>query len=305
MLKYLGKRLGLAILVALAVSLINFSLLLMSGDIAAAMAGEVATQAELAYIRSTYGFDQPIIVQYFRWLARALSGDLGQSLYYNLPVTHVISGRLPITLMLGLCGIAFAFGLGIPLGMLAAAKPNSWFDRAALAFSVAGQALPSFWLALMLIVTFSLTYPWLPPSGAEGWQSFIMPTVVLGYMSLPAIMRLTRTGMIDILSSDYVRTARAKGARSMRVFFKHALRNAIIPVVSLAAVQLGFMLSGSIVVESVFALPGTGLLVWEAIQKKDLPLVQAVLLLFSCFYIVLTLLADLLNAWLDPRIRVG
>lgn len=302
---YVAKRLGLAILVALAVSIINFSLLLLSGDIATAMAGEAATPAELARIRATYGFDQPIIFQYFNWLAHAVRGDFGQSLYYNLPVLQIIVARIPVTLVLGASSILFAFCIGIPLGMLAATRPNSWIDRTALALSVAGQALPSFWFGLMLIVLFALTYPILPPSGVEGWKSFVMPTLVLGYYALPAIMRLTRAGTLDVLASDYVRTARAKGASPARVLFKHALRNAIIPVVSLSAVQFGFMLSGSIVVESVFALPGTGLLVWEAIQKKDLPMVQAILLLFSCFYIVLTLLADLLNAWLDPRMRVA
>lgn len=305
MLAYLIKRLGLAILVALTVSVVNFCLLLMSGDIAAAMAGEAATQAELARIRATYGFDQPIIIQYFNWLRRAITGDFGQSLYYNLPVLQLIVSRLPVTLTLAVSAILFSFCLGISLGMLAATRPNSWIDRFCLGFSVAGQALPSFWFGLMLIVLLSLTFPLLPPSGAESWRSFVMPTIVLGYYALPAIMRLTRTGTLEVLSSDYVRTARAKGAGGLRVLFKHALRNAIIPVVSLAAVQFGYMLSGSIVVESVFALNGTGLLAWQSIQAKDLPTVQAILLLFSMFFVVMTLVADLINAWLDPRIRVA
>lgn len=305
MLQYLLRRLGLALLVALAVSIVNFTLLLVSGDIAAAMAGELATQAELRRIREIYGFDQPIVFQYFNWLWRALSGDFGQSLYYNLPVIDIILARLPVTVMLGVCAITFAIVVGIPLGMMAATRPNSWLDRTALGVAVAGQALPSFWFALVLIVMFSLTFPILPSSGADGWKSFVLPTIVLGYYALPGIVRLTRTGTLDVLASDYVRTARAKGAGRMRVLFKHALRNAIIPVVSLLAVQFGFMLGGSIVVESVFALPGTGMLVWEAIDKRDLPMVQAILLLFSAFYIVVTLLADLLNAWLDPRIRVS
>ncbi|MEM8842546.1 MAG: ABC transporter permease, partial [Pseudomonadota bacterium] len=146
---------------------------------------------------------------------------------------------------------------------------------------------------------------WLPPSGTTSWENFVMPTIVLGYYAMPAIMRLTRAGMLDVLSSDYIRTARAKGASEMRVMFKHALRNAIIPVVSLAAVQMGFMLGGSIVVESIFALHGAGYLAWESIARNDLPTVQALILVFSMFYIVFTFLADVLNAWLDPRMRSG
>jgi peptide/nickel transport system permease protein len=304
-LAYLAKRLGLAVLVALTVSVINFCLLLISGDIAAAMAGPVATQAELEHIRASYGFDQPIALQYLNWLSRAITGDFGQSLYYNLPVLSLILSRVPVTLTLAASSIALAFSLGIGLGAVAAMRPNGWIDRLILAFSATGQALPSFWFGLTLIIFFSLTYPILPPSGVASWKGYVMPTLVLGLHTFPAVMRLTRAGMLDVLSSDYVRTARAKGAGTVRVVWKHALRNAIIPVVSLSAVQFGFMLGGSVVVESVFALPGTGLLVWESIQKKDLPTVQAILLLFSLFYIVMTLLSDLLNAWLDPRIRVA
>jgi peptide/nickel transport system permease protein len=304
-LTYIAKRLGLAILVAFTVSVINFCLLLISGDIAAAMAGPVATQAELAHIRATYGFDQSIAVQYLNWLGRAVQGDFGQSLYYNLPVFSLILSRVPVTLTLAACAVTFGFALGISAGVLAAMRPDGWVDRITQAMAAAGQAMPSFWFGLMLIVLLSLTVPILPPSGAASWKGFVMPTLVLGFHVFPAVMRLTRSGMLDVMASDYIRTARAKGAGSLRVFGKHALRNAIVPVVSLSAVQFGFMLGGSVVVESVFALPGTGLLVWESIQKRDLPMVQAILLLFSCFYIVMTLLADLLTAWLDPRIRVA
>jgi peptide/nickel transport system permease protein len=193
----------------------------------------------------------------------------------------------------------------VPLGVVAAIRPNSLIDRFALLLSVMGQAMPSFWFGLMLIVIFSIQLGLLPPSGTKTWINFIMPTVVLGYYAMPAIMRLTRAGMLDVLSSDYIRTARAKGAGEWRVLFKHALRNAIIPVVSLAAVQMGFMLGGSIVVESIFALHGAGYLAWESIGRNDLPTVQALILIFSMFYIIFTFLSDVLNAWLDPRMRVA
>ena len=168
-----------------------------------------------------------------------------------------------------------------------------------------GQALPSFWFALMMIFFFGVYLRWLPITGSGSWLNFVMPAVALGYYVTPAVMRLTRAGMIEVLSSDYIRTARAKGLRPGVVLFKHALRNAIIPVVSLAAVQFGFMLGGSIVIETIFAINGLGQLAWESILRADLPMMQAIVLVLSCFYIVLTFLADILNAFLDPRIRVS
>ncbi|MGM0584336.1 MAG: ABC transporter permease [Pseudomonadota bacterium] len=303
MLQFILKRLGLAALVALTVSAISFSLLFMSGDPAAAIAGETASAEDIEAIRRIYGFDRPVIVQYWEWLAGALQGDFGESYYFKLPVSDLIVERLSVTMTLGVCGITFALLTAVPLGVTAAIRPNSLVDRIALLLSVSGQAMPSFWFGLILIVIFSIQLGWLPPSGAESPVHFIMPTIVLGYYAMPAIMRLTRAGMLEVLSSDYIRTARAKGVPERRVLFKHALRNAIIPVVSLAAVQMGFMLGGSIVVESVFALHGAGFLAWESIGRNDLPTVQALILVFSLFYIVFTFLADVLNAWLDPRMR--
>ncbi|MBM1688914.1 ABC transporter permease [Sulfitobacter geojensis] len=303
MLKFIVKRLGLAILVALTVSFISFILLYLSGDPAAALAGEGATDEDVHAIRELYGFDRPVLVQYVSWLLNAMSGDFGESYYFKLPVASLLAERLSVTMLLGLCGISFALLTAVPLGVMAAIRPNSLIDRIALFLSVAGQALPSFWFGLILIVVFAIKLQWLPVSGSGSWQHFIMPTIVLGYYAMPAIMRLTRAGMLEVLSSDYIRTARAKGAPEGVVMFKHALRNAIIPVVSLAAVQMGFMLGGSIVVESIFALHGAGYLAWESISRNDLPTVQALILVFSMFYIVFTFLADVLNAWLDPRMR--
>jgi peptide/nickel transport system permease protein len=304
-LPFILKRLGLAVLVALTVSAISFSLLFMSGDPAAAIAGETASAEDIEAIRRIYGFDRPVLVQYWEWLSSALQGDLGQSYYFKLPVADLIAERISVTMLLGLCGISFALLTAVPLGVVAAIRPNSLVDRFALFLSVMGQAMPSFWFGLILIVVFSIQLGWLPTSGTATPLHFVMPTIVLGYYAMPAIMRLTRAGMLDVLSSDYIRTARAKGASETRVMFRHALRNAIIPVVSLAAVQMGFMLGGSIVVESIFALHGAGYLAWMSIGRNDLPTVQALILLFSMFYIVFTFLADVLNAWLDPRMRSG
>ncbi len=305
MFKYILKRLGIALLVALTVSIISFSLLYISSDPAVAMAGETASDEDIEALRKLYGFDKPIYVQYFNWLANALQGNLGESFYFQMPVTELIVERLPTTMTLGVFAISFAIIFAVPLGVAAAINPNSIIDRIALFLSVMGQALPSFWFALILIFSLSVKLRILPTSGSDTWYHFVMPTIVLGYYATPAIMRLTRTGMLEVLSSDYIRTARAKGLRPVVVLFKHSLRNAIIPVVSLAAVQFGFMLGGSIVVETIFALHGAGFLAWESIMRLDLPTVQGVILIFSLFYIILTLLADILNAWLDPRIRIN
>jgi len=305
MLIYTAKRIALALLVAVTVSLISFMLLRLSGDVATAMAGEAATSADIEFIRRQYGLDRPLIVQYLDWAAGALHGDLGQSFYFKEQVSRVIGDRLGTTLLLGGCALGFAVALSIPLGVVAALRPNTWIDRLALTISVLGQALPPFWFALMLIVVFGVLLRWLPITGSSTWAHFVMPAVALGYYATPAIMRVTRTGMLDVLASDYIRTARAKGLRTGAVLFKHALRNAIIPVVSLAAVQFGFMLGGSVVIETIFALHGLGFLAWESITRADVPVVQAIVLILSCVFIMLTLLADLLNAYLDPRIRVG
>lgn len=305
MLRFFLNRLGLALIVALTVSLISFLLLFLAGDPAIALAGEGATEVDIQAIRERYGFDRPIIVQYFSWLAGALSGDFGNSYYFGTPVIELIAEKLPTTMTLGLLAITFAIILSIPLGVAAAVRPNSLVDRAALFISVIGQAMPSFWFGLILIVIFAVNLGWLPVSGSDDWQNFVLPTVVLGYYATPAIMRLTRGGMLEVLRADYIRTARAKGLRPGKVLFKHALRNAVIPVVGLAAVQLGFMLGGSVVVESIFALNGAGFLAFESISRNDFPVVQGLILIFSLIYVLLTLLADLLNAWLDPRIRVA
>lgn len=303
--QYFLKRLGVALLVALTVSVITFSMIYLSGDPAMALAGEAATEEDINHIRQAYGYDKPIIVQYGNWLWSALHGDFGTSHYLRKPVAEVIFERLPTTMLLGACALFFALVLAIPLGVLAAIRPNSLIDRFALTLAVVGQAMPSFWFALTMILWFGITWRLLPITGTDSWLNFIMPSVALGYYVTPAVMRLTRAGMLEVLSSDYIRTARAKGLRPMSVLFKHALRNAIIPVVSLAAVQFGFMLGGSIVIETIFAINGLGFLAWESIQRADLPMMQAIVLVLSVFYIALVFFADVLNAFLDPRIRVG
>lgn len=305
MLNFTLRRLLLAFLVALTVSIIAFFLVRVSGDMATALAGAEASDADIAEIREIYGLDRPIIVQYADWVGNAVQGDFGESVYFPETVWELVASRLPVTLRLALAGLVISLLIGVPFGVIAALKPNSWVDRLAMTIAVAGQAIPSFWMGLMLMVLFGLFLGWTPISGDDTWVHFILPAVALGYYSTPPIMRLTRSGMLEVLQADYIRTAYAKGLRPMPVLFKHALRNAVIPVVALASVQFGHMLSGAIVIESVFAMQGIGYLAWESILRKDIAVIQAILLVVCLFYVFLTVLSDLLNAWLDPRIRVN
>ncbi len=305
MLAYITKRLGLAVLVALTVSILAFMLLYLSGDPALAVAGEGARQVDIDMVRKTYGFDQPIIVQFGNWLFKMIQGDLGQSIYFKTDVGKLIFTKLETTLLLAVYSLAFALMISVPLGVLAAIYKNSWIDRLCLGVAVVGQAMPNFFFALILIMLFSITWRMLPVSGSGTWQHFVMPSIALGYYAAPAFMRLIRAGMIEVLSADYIRTARAKGLPTRSVIFKHALRNAIVPVVALAAVQLGFLLGGSIVIETIFALDGLGYLAYQSIIQKDFPVTQVIVLLLSVIYILLTLASDIANAWLDPRIRVA
>lgn len=300
---FICRRLLVAFCVCVTVSAVSFALMFLSGDPAIAIAGAGGRAQDADAIRAAYGFDRPIPVQYLDWVASALTGDLGQSIYFNIPVTEIIGNRVGVTLKLGVMSFVLAVVVAVPLGVAAALRPNGWIDRVALVLAVTGQAIPSFWLGLMAIVVFGVWYGWVPISGAETWQGYILPVIVLSYYAMPAMMRITRSGMIDVLATDYVRAARAKGLPMSTVILRHALRNAILPLVSLAAVQLGLLLSGSIVIESVFALNGLGRLAWESLLRSDLPVVQAIILILSLLYVALTTFADILNAVLDPRLR--
>ena len=217
---------------------------------------------------------------------------------------ELIVDHLGVTIALALCSLLLSLLVAIPLGVVAAMRPNTWVDRTALALAVFGQAIPNFWFALILIFVFAVKLQWAPVSGSDTWVHFILPTLTLGLGTMPAKMRLTRTGMIDALSSDFVRTARAKGLSARSVLFKHALRTAILPVVSVSAVSLGFLLGGSVIVESVFGLNGIGQLAFQSISQIDFPVVQSILVFLAFCYIFLTMLADLINARLDPRIKL-
>jgi len=304
MLRFTFRRLVVACFVAMTVSFVAFMLLRLTGDLATAIGGESAKGEDIERIRRNLGLDRPVILQYWEWFAAALGGDFGRSFYYPSTVWALVVDRLPTTLKLSGAGLLISLLIGIPLGVVASLRPNSWTDRLAMSVAVLGQAMPTFWFGLLMIILFGLILGWLPISGDDTWAHFVLPSFVLGYFATPAIMRLTRSGMLEVLSADYIRTAYSKGLPHRVVLFKHALRNAVIPVVALASVQFGQMLSGSVVIETVFAMQGIGQLAWQSISRQDFPVVQAVLLIVSMFYVWLNFAADLINAWLDPRIRV-
>ena len=305
MLAYLLKRLLLALAVLVTVSGIVFTVTNAAVDPAIMIAGPEARPQDVDAIRHDYGLDRPLPARFARWLAAAATGDLGQSYAMHAPVASLIAERLPVTLTLAATGFALALLVAVPLGTVAALRPNSALDILALNLAVVGQAIPSFWFALMLVAVFGVELRWLPTSGADSWQGYVLPSVALSYYVLPALMRLIRSAMIEVLASDYIRTARAKGLATRQILFKHALRNAIIPVTTLGAVQFGFLLGGSVVIESVFALHGIGFLAWQSIGRGDIPVMQALVLMISGAYVVLGFAADIATVKLDPRLRLG
>ncbi|MCI4029872.1 ABC transporter permease [Dickeya dianthicola] len=303
MVKYVVQRLLVALAVLFTVAAVSFSLLHLSGDLATAIAGPDATADTIDQIRVQNGLDKPLLSQFSQWMWSAMQLDFGRSFYFENTVMELVGQRMPVTLKLGGVSLLLALTVAIPLGVLAAVFRDTWVDRFAMLVSVVGQAMPNFWFALVLILIFAVGLKWLPVAGNGSWQHFVLPAVALGYYAMPSLMRLTRSGMLDVLGSDYIRTARAKGLSAFKVVVKHGLRNAIIPVVALATVELGFMLGGSVVIESVFSLQGLGQLAWDSIARNDFPVVQAIVLIIAVFYIGLTFLADVLNALLDPRLR--
>ena len=303
MLSYIVNRLIVAVFALFAVSALTFTLINTSVDPAIAIAGETASAEDIALVRERHGLNQPLVKRYLSWVGDVVQGDLGISYRQKRPVADILRERLPVTLTLAAAAIGFALALSLPLGILSAIRPNSIFDQIALLIALAGQAIPSFWFSLMLILLFGVTLNWLPISGNASALNYVMPAIALGYYASPAIMRLTRAGMIDVLNDNFIVTARAKGVPEWRIVLRHALPVAIQPVVSIASVQLGFMLGGSVVIESVFSMNGVGYLGWEAITTADIPILQAIVVGMAGVYILLTLLADVINAWLDPRVR--
>ena len=291
------------IAVALTLSFITFCLLNVAIDPAQAVAGEEAEALEIEQVRQQYGFDRPILIRYFEWFKAILTGDLGISYYWNKPVGSLLLERAPETITLALMSVLVTIFIAIPLGICAAINPNSVIDRMCLGVAVSFQAIPNFWLGLVMIIIFSVTFPIFPVSGDKTYFHFILPSIVLGASSVPPVMRLMRTGLLDVMEADYIRTARSNGFFGWKLILNHAMRNALLPVVSVLAVQLGHKFGGSVITESVFSINGLGRLALESILGADIPTVQILVFVFAFTFLILNLLADILNAYLDPRLR--
>ena len=301
--RYIVRSVSLAVLVCLTVLILSFALSRASSNVAITIAGSDATAEDLARINHQLGLDRPLPVQFLDWASRAAHGDFGESFLYHETVSSLIASHLPVTLQLGLLAIAVAIVIAVPLGIVSALYEGTAIDVGTGMIALVGQAVPSFWLGLMLILWFGVDLQWLPIAGLDEWDGYVLPSLVLSFVAIPVMLRMTRSGMVDALRSDYVRTARAKGLSRLSIVAKHALRNAAMPVVAVSAVQLGFILGGSVVTEVVFNVRGIGYLAWESIGKGDFPVIQAVVLLFSVIFVGLTLLSDLVGAALDPRLR--
>lgn len=307
MLSFVGSRLlGLAP-VLLGVTALVFAMIWVTpGDPVLAIVGESAqgiSRDALEDLRRSYGLDRPALVQYADYLSRLLQGDLGISIRSRQPVIREIWQRLPATVLLAISGMAIAIIIGVSLGVLAAIYRRSWIDYAAVILALAGVSIPVFWSGLILMLIFALELRWLPASGYGSWQHLVMPAVAIGFSSSAFIARITRSSMIEVLRQDYIRTATAKGLSQSSVDFKHALRNALLPIVTVVGLQFGSLLGGAVLTETVFAWPGIGRMLVDAIRARDLPLVQGTVLFVAVVFIVVNLLVDISYALLNPKIR--
>jgi ABC-type dipeptide/oligopeptide/nickel transport system permease component len=306
-LTYVGRRILAVVPVLFGVTLAVFSMLfLVPGDPVKIMLAEfVTTPDQIAQMRAQLHLDEPVLKQYGRFVANALRGDLGVSIRSRRPVAAEIAENIGSTGQLALASMVVAIGLGVPLGLLAALGRNSWLDVAAMVVALLGVAMPSFWLGFLLIFVFSLHLGWLPATGGGDLPHLVMPAVALGMIAAAIIARLTRSSMLEVLGQDYVRTARAKGLGGASVIVRHALRNALIPVVTVFGLQFGNLLAGAVIVETVFSRPGLGRLIVGGILAKDFPLVQGTVLFVAAAYVLINVVVDVAYAYVDPRIRIG
>ena len=301
--KFLARRLALALVTLLAVSLIIFILGRISGDPRHIYLDDYSTQEDWDRMGELLGLDKPLYQQYAIFLKGAFQGDLGVSVKEKRPVVDIILERLPATLMLGVAALALSLIIGVPLGILSAVKRDSILDQFTKLVALIGQAAPPFWLGIVLMFFFAVKLGWTPPYGKEHWNSIFLPAVTLGWYYAAANLRLVRSSMLDVLDSEYIKLARAKGVGEKRVILKHAFRNALIPPLTFAGITLGALVTGSLVVETVFAWPGLGRLAIESLFSFDYPLLQGVVITFTLLYIISAFTVDILYAYIDPRIR--
>ncbi|MCR4523531.1 MULTISPECIES: ABC transporter permease [Bosea] len=299
---FLLRRLGQALVTILGVVTLIFFVQRLTGDPTYLLVPETATQADIAALRHQLGFDRPLVVQYLDFLGELARFDLGQSVVQRVPVTTIIASRLPYTLMLAAGALTVACGIGVPIGILLAIFRNSPAAKAAAGFVLAAQSMPTFWSGILMILVFSVLLGWLPPSSTGDLSHLVMPSFALGLLSMATFARITRSALLDELSKDYVRTARSRGVRSGRLLIRHLARNASIPVITVAALEISNLLAGAVIVETVFAWPGLGQVTVQAILARDFMIVQGVVLLGAFVTVLLNLLSDLLYSLVDPRI---
>jgi ABC-type dipeptide/oligopeptide/nickel transport system permease component len=302
-LTYLTRRAFGALWALIGVTSVVFIILHLTGDPTSVMMPPEATQAEMDAFRHEQGFDRPLIVQFATFALAAAHGDLGLSLRHQEPAMGLALERLPATALLGGSAFLIVLLVGVPAGILSALRPRTWIDYAARFVALIGQSAPTYWIGLMLILLFAVRLGWAPASGIGDWHNLVLPAATLGFFSTAKLMRLTRASMLEILGADYMRTARAKGLTAVRVALGHGLRNAWLPIVTQLGVELGGLLSGAIITETVFAWPGVGRLAVQAVFERDFPVVEAVVLIAATLFVLLNLAVDLLYAVIDPRIR--
>jgi ABC-type dipeptide/oligopeptide/nickel transport system permease component len=300
---YIVRRLLQALVVCWGVSLITFMILWLKGDPTLLLLPIEATEQERQDMRHAMGFDDPLVVQYWRFVKRAVQGDLGHSFFIDQPALELIMERMPATLQLATAGLGISLLLAIPLGALSAIKRGSLLDSCVTVFALMGQAMPIFWLGLMLIIVFAVRLHVLPVSGYGTLRHLVLPSLTLGWFLAPVTMRLTRSGMLDVLKQDYIRTARSKGLHEGVVIFKHALKNAGISIITVVGLQFGQLMGGAVVTETVFAWPGVASLAVTSIRNSDFPVVQAAVLTLALIIVLANLCTDLLIGLFDPRIR--
>jgi peptide/nickel transport system permease protein len=302
---YIIRRVLYAIISLILLSITIFCMVRITGDPAVLMAEPGAKEDDLRAIRREFGLDKPIVLQYFVFVKNLLKGDFGKSIYYRIPALDLYIQRLPASILLASVAMTFSLMIGIPVGIFSAVRVNTWFDNFGKIFAILGLSLPSFWVGLILILTLSVYLNWLPSSGAGSWKHLVMPAFSLGWVFTAAHMRLARSAMLEVLGSEYIKLARIKGLSERLVIAKHAFKNAVIPVLTLAGINLVLMVNVAVVVESVFAWPGIGRLLYEGISFRDFPVVQTTVLMGGLMFVGVNLIVDILYAYIDPRIRYG
>lgn len=305
MTKYIARRLIHTVFVAIAALTVMFFLVRLSGDPAQMMAGADATAAEVEQIRERLGFNRPVYMQLITYYGDAVRGDLGTSLRYNSPAVPLVVERLPATIELTVTALVISILVAVPAGVISAVRRNSMLDRIVMVGALLGQTVPVFWLGIVLIVIFSVQLGWLPTGGRGGWQHLILPAFTLATFNMARIARLVRSEMLEVINQDYIRSARSKGLREFTVVTNHALRNAAIPAITIIGLQMGHLLGGAVVTETVFSWPGLGRLMVQSIHFRDFPTIQVAVLFLAITVAIINLLVDLSYAWLDPRIRYG